>query len=244
MAGCRAGQHSLDWPDQQGLFAWCLAGGYAGRADPNHDGRVEPTELMGFLQKAMAQAGDELKVVQTPELFLPDDRRPRLSPEAKKAIRRLAAFVSQSKIDADEASREYKVAAGRAGKELEPRLLYGLVLIKLKDRDTAIQHFEELKNDQPELLVALEALTWLRFDKRSYTAAVNELAGLVGKVPKPKKPGEPYSPQGKHIFYWAGQLRQFVELVLPDAARPLVEAQASLDAAIAAHGSEALELYQ
>ena len=201
VAGCRAGQRCSDWPEKQhGLFAWCLAEAYAGRADVNHDGRVEPTELSGFLQKAMAQGGAELKVVQNAELFLPDDRPPRLSVEAKKSIRRLAAFLGQSKIDADAAGREYRVAAEQAGKEIEPRLLYGLVLTKLKDRDAAIKQLEELKSDQPDLLPALEALTFLRFDKRSYVPAVTELAGLVGKTPSPKSPASSTPPRPSISF--------------------------------------------
>ena len=45
-------------PQQQhGLFAWLVAQGYAGAADKNLDHRVEPTELFGYLQDAMAAAG-------------------------------------------------------------------------------------------------------------------------------------------------------------------------------------------
>ena len=51
VASCRAGQRGQTWPSKgHGLFAWCLAEGYTGRADTNRDGRIEPTELFGYLQ--------------------------------------------------------------------------------------------------------------------------------------------------------------------------------------------------
>ena len=92
MASCQKGQRGLDLPDKgHGLFAWCLAEGYGGAADANRDTLVEPTELFAYLQKVMPAAGAQ--DAQTPELFLPDDRPPRLSEAAKTSIRKLARYV-------------------------------------------------------------------------------------------------------------------------------------------------------
>ena len=245
VASCTNGQRGLAWTDKgHGLFAWCLAQGYSGLADANRDNRLEVTELFGYLQQAMAKGSSELKGAQTPELFLPDDRPPRLTEDAKKAVRRLAAFLTQTRVDVDSAGHEYAVARKLAGKEIEPRLMYALVLLKAKDRDSALAYFEELKSENPDLLLPLQGLVWVRFDKRAYPAGVNELAGLVRHIPKPKTPAEEYSPEARHVFFWAGQLRGFVSSAVQDAGRPMAEALSNLDAAVAAHGPKAEELYQ
>jgi serine/threonine-protein kinase len=244
VASCRAGQRGLDWPSKgHGLFAWCLAEGYSGLADANRDTRLEPTELFDYLQKTMPAAAAQMKGVQTPELFLPDDRPPRLSDAAKKAIRGLAAHFGQSKFDDTAVRREYAGAEKEAGKEVEPRLLYGLLLIKAKHREAAMKVFEDLKSDQPALLLPLRAIAWLDVDKRNYPLAGSALAELINKVPKPQKAADPYSPEAKSIFLWAGQLRQFMALTAQDSSPALAESLANVDAAVATHRAEAGQLY-
>ena len=210
IASCKAGQHAADWPEKQhGLFAWLLAQGYTGAADANRDGRIEPTELFDYLQGAMAAAGRQLKVAQAPELFLPDNRPPRLSDDAKAAIHRLAAYLGEDKIDLKGAQKEYDAAAAAAGKEPEPKMLWGLVLLKDKHRDQALKRFDQLRLEQPDLLPPLMAIAWARFDRRTYQAGVDGLAAVVAAIPPPKKPGQPYTDALEQTFFWIGQLREF-----------------------------------
>ncbi len=114
VASCQKGQRGLDLPEKgHGLFAWLLAEGYGGAADANRDTLVEPTELFAYLQKGMPAAAAE--GIQTPELFLPDDRPPRLSEAARTSIRKLAGYADQLKVNVDEASQEYDTALQAAG---------------------------------------------------------------------------------------------------------------------------------
>ena len=243
VASCQQGQRELQTPDKQhGLFAACLAEGYGGAADAHHNTRVEPTELFAYLQKAMA-ADSQGK--QTPQIFLPDDRPPRLTEAAKAAIRHMADLAARAKIDPDELEQDYASAAQLAASEPEPRLVYGLVLMKRKDgegREKAIQHFQTLKSDMPDRLLPYAALAWLRLEKRSYAAAVSELAAMIAKVPKPQGGETSYSPETKYLFGWAGRLREFAAGV-NEPSRPLGEASAALDAAVFAHGQQAVQFY-
>ena len=117
LVSCKAGQRGQPWPEKKhGLFGWCLAEGYGGRADANRDGRVEATALFEFMQKAMAAAAGELKIAQTPELILPDARPPRLSEDAKKAIRKLAADLEEPKVDSKAGQEDFTAAAEACGK--------------------------------------------------------------------------------------------------------------------------------
>jgi serine/threonine-protein kinase len=243
IASCRQGERGIDLADRQhGLFAACLTEGYDGEADANRDTHIEPTELFAYLQKEMA-ANSQGK--QAPELFLPDDRPPRLTEDAKKAIRRLADHAAQTKIDPDALEQEYNEAVQAAGSEPEPRLMYGLLLMKRKDgegREKAMQHFQVVKSQMPDRILPYAALAWLRMDKRTYAAAVNELTAMVAKIPKLSAADTAYSAEAKFLFRWSGQLREHAAGV-SETALPLREALAGLDTAIAAHGPEATELY-
>ena len=242
VASCQKGQHGLDAADKQhSLFAACLAEGYGGAADIHHDTRVPPAELFAFLQKQLSVASQGK---QTPQIFLPDDRPPRLSEAAKKEIRHLADYAAQAKPDADAVEQDYQAALQAAGAEPEPKLVYGLLLMKRKDsegREKAIQHFQSMKSEMPQRLLPYAALAWLRMEKRTYPAAVHELAAMIAKIPSPPPPD--MAGEANYLFSWAGQLRDHAAGV-SEPSRQLGEALAALDAAVAAHGKTAVSLYE
>ena len=221
---------------RHGVFAWLLAQGFAGDADKNLDNLLEPTELFGYLQEAMVQ----LKVSQTPELFLPDNRPPRLNEEARAAIRRLASRIRQNRVNLPEAESEYAIAVKAAGKEIEPKLLYGLLLMKNKQRDPARQQFDAIKRQHPDHLLPLQGIIWVWIEKRKYSSGMDALLELVSKVPRPKQP-DTYSQPRQQIFYWAGQLREFIALVAKEGRRPSATA---LDEAVSRHNADARRLYE
>ena len=232
VASCRKGQRGLDLPDKEhGLFAWCLAEGYGGAADANRDTLVEPTELFAYLQKNMPAAG-----TQAPKLFLPDDRPPRLSEAAKTAIRKLAGYADQLNVNLDAATEEYDAALKAARAEAEPRLLYGLVLLKKKEREQAVRHFEVMKSELPNQLLPYAGLAWLRMEKRAYLTAIHELTNMTNKI------ANPVSPPSPDPFEWAGQLREYAAGV-GEPSRQFSDAVAALDAAVAARGTQAAALY-
>ena len=104
---------------------------------------------------------------QTPRLFLPDNRPPRLSADAKKAIRALARKISAGPVK--DAKSLFDEAQKLAGNQVEPKVLYGLALLKTpKQRAEALAYFETLKTEQADLLPVLQSLAWLSFDKRAF----------------------------------------------------------------------------
>lgn len=245
VASCRAGQRGLADPRHgQGLFAWSLAEGFSGKADTNFDNRLETTELFAFLQKTMAVAAAGFHAQQAPELILPDNRPPRLSEEAKQAIRILAAKVHQNRVELSEASNQYKNACKLAGSQPEPKILYGLVLLRAKDRDAAFRVFEQLKKEQPDLAISWQANAWLRFEKRAYASGIQELIGLTAKIPKPCRPSDRYSDDAQEMFSWIGQMREFAASAVPESQQPSPAVLTSLDAAIGDCGRQAEQCYQ
>ena len=86
ITNCKEGEQGNDWPAKHhGLFGFTLAEGYSGTADANRDGRIEVSELFAMLTQSMTAAAAEVKHQQTPQLFLPDTKPPRLTEEAKLA---------------------------------------------------------------------------------------------------------------------------------------------------------------
>jgi len=245
VASCSTGQRGLTWQDKgHGLFAWCLARGYAGGADKDRDTWVDPAELTAFLQQQMASAGKQLQAIQTPALFAADNRPPRLSEEAKKALRKLAEYAQQEKIDLDAVDQQYAATAKSAGLEPEPKLLYGLLLLKGKRREEARGQFTELKSERPDWLIPLQAAAWAWFDERGYTAGISELRELPSRISKLVAAGQQYPEHLDQLLAWTGQLRQFAEIAAERGSRLPPQSLAELDAAVAALGPQAQKLYE
>ncbi|MBN1393918.1 MAG: protein kinase [Pirellulales bacterium] len=239
IASTKAGRRgALASEKDHGLFAAVAARGYAGAADKDRDLRLEPTELFGYLQEAISTAD------QSPRLFLPDNRPPRLSEEAKTDIRRLAAYLEQSRIDLEAAEKDYRAALRSAGEEIEPRLLFGLVLMKQKQRDAAAKHFEEIHLQRPELLLPAEAVAWIRFERRDYSAGVDKLIELASKAPEPSNNRQPFFEDPREMFFWIGQLREFAAAAVDELRRPPAASLAESDAAVAGRGDEARRRYE
>lgn len=245
LGSCTAGQRGLVWDAQRhGLFAWCLAKGYAGSADKDRDKRVDPAELSAFLKDQMATLSKQLGGVQTPALVEADNRPPRLTEEAKRQICKLAEYLQQDRIDFDAFSQQYVVTSKAAGKEPEPMLIYALVLLKGRQREEARELFAGLKFEHPDWLLPLQGTAWAWFEERNYGAGISELREMVSKISKLKLAGEQHPEQARKLLNWTGRLREFVAITAEKGLRPPSQSLAELDAAVAAQGKTAESLYQ
>ncbi len=243
IVSCQTGQQGQFSPEKKhSLFAYALGEAFSGKADRNQDTLLETTELSEFLAATMKDAQGKL-AAQSPKLFLPNLTPPRLSENAKQAIRRLLGFLKQEPISMDGATQAYQEAQKLAGNEIEPKLAFGLCVLKSKDRDEAFQFLQQLKIERPTLLLPLQGMAWLRFEKQTYNAGVVDLTELAGAVPKRKKPGEPLSEEVEKLCYWMGQLREFAAEVPEGNYKAKPDSVQKLDEAVAAHGDDAVRLY-
>ncbi len=175
--------------------------------------------------------------------MLPDDRPPRLSEEAKTAIRRLAMHLRAAQLNPETIYPNYPAARELAGEESEPRLMYGLLLLRARDRNDTAPHFEELSLERPGLLLPLQGIAWMQFDLRRYPTGVTQLAELVGRIPVPED-GEEYDAHALSVFMWAGRLREFAASAVPDAWQGAGQPLDRLDAAVAGHGLDARKAFE
>ena len=214
IASCKAGERGVDLIERrQGRFADSLAQAYAGAADKNGDNRIAPVELFEYLSTALA--GDASP--QTPTLFLPDDTPPRLTEAAKLAIRKLAGNLSITKPDLAKTQADFENAEKLAGKEPEAKLIYGLALLKMKKDVEALKIFDELKTEQPNHWLPLEAAVWLRYRRQDFSGGVSDLLQLVGKLAASEAESA-NATQG--VANWSGRMREFAATAASDQRRP------------------------
>ena len=136
-----------------------------------------------------------------------------------------------------------------AGKELEPKLLVGLMFLKvntLKTREAADATFGQLNASNPEQVLPALALGWIRFQQQGYQAGVDMLADGVSRIPALKNPNATHPEVLQHTFQWLGQLREFAATAAntsPGARRASEDSLKALDAAIAGRGGDAQQFY-
>jgi len=229
IAACAAGQGSI--LDANGtVFNAALVEAYQGKADENRDGRIEVGELYAYLSRQVPVLAQNK---QTPRIFVPDNRPPRLSDEAKTAVRQLAAMVLQENLDVRVVNDAYRSALKLAGKEPEPTLLYALVQIKMGQTAEAQRVLEALKLERPRELVSYLGLAWVKLLRRDYNGAVAELNAFVQNWESSQVKSDPgqivTQLDGNRMFSVVGQLREFAERVPEDAERPNAAAFQQLD---------------
>lgn len=223
------GNHESTAP--AGLVA-ALAAGLAGPADPNRDNDCTVAELHDYLQSAGATN-------PPPRLILPETTPPRLTDDAKEAIRRIAASVTKQKIDPAEARALITAAEQLAPKEPEPKLLGGILLLKAREHAEALSYLEAAVAQNPKLPIAWEVRAWAHFDKLNYSGGINDLALLIRNLP-----AGPLPESLRRAIPWVGRLREFSASVAAPDRRPAAAAIEALDAAVVARGPDVIKLYQ
>lgn len=226
IASCSAGQRAQDERTKNhGRFAMQVAAGLAGKADKEQENRVDAAELAEFLTASFAGSS----APQTPVLILPDNTPPRLTEEAKTAIRKLASNLLVPRFDMKKAEEEYAAAQQLAEKQPEPKLIYGLVLLKAKKEPDALHVFEELKPAAPDSVVPPMASAFLHFRKQDITSGILDLQQLLGKL----TPSGDGAQEGKFeiaLASWAGRVREYATAAAPEQRRPAQGLVDALDA--------------
>jgi hypothetical protein len=216
---------------KEAALAAALSGALAGAADADRDNHVTAAELNEYL-KSSAGAG-------TVRLILPDTTPPRLSDDAKSAIRRLAASASKEKVDKADATLLTIAAEKLAPKQPEPRLLGGILMLKARQHSEALAYLEQVVADHPRTPLAWELMAWAHFDKLNFSGGLNDLAQLVRNLPEGK-----LSDNDRRALVWAGRLREFAGTAAAPDRRPGSSAIADLDRAITERGTEAVAAFE
>ncbi|NMC20101.1 MAG: hypothetical protein GYA33_06730 [Thermogutta sp.] len=244
VAGASAGEAASIASDGTATsFGRAVALAYQGDGDENRDGRLDPTELLGFVNKILPQtvpAG----VSQTVRLFLPDNRPPRLSEEAKAAIRALGAMITMQDVNLQIADEAFRSAAKGIESQPEPFLLYGLLLVKNRQMPEAVRYLEPLKVSHPAEPLPYLLLAWIKVFRRDYRGALGEMRAFVEHWPQRSEVPYPTTELDlSRTVFWLGQMREFIEGTAEDRERPLPIDLQGLDDAVRSLGAEAAQAY-
>jgi hypothetical protein len=245
IAGSRVGERPQESADgDHGRFAWTLADAFSGRGDKNRDNRLEITELYEYVEEKMTAlaSGDAL---QRPALFLPNSAPPpRLSPEAREAIRSVLAGAQRSRLDAKQLQAQFEAAVEIAGSEPEPRLAYALALYRHRQLDEALAPLEDLKASHPQLLLSHQLATWIQVNRRAYLTVMSNLYQMGSQIKPPKKPGDLWDEPQLRLLDWMGRMREFTMLVAGAGDDSRVEQQAQrIDSLVSNLGAMPHERY-
>ncbi|GAB4131151.1 MAG: hypothetical protein Kow0040_10100 [Thermogutta sp.] len=244
VAGASAGESATIAADGTGTsFGRAVALAYQGDGDENRDGKLDPTELLGFVNKVLPQtvpAGSR----QTVKIFLPDNRPPRLSEDSKAAIRTLAAMITMQDVNPQIADEAFRNASKGIESEPEPFLLYGLLLVKNRQLPEAVRYLEPLKVSHPAEPLPYLLLAWIKVFRRDYRGALGEMQAFVEHWPRRAEATYPTTELDlPRTVFWLGQLREFIEGVADERERPLPIDLQSLDDAVRSLGNEAAQAY-
>jgi hypothetical protein len=209
-----------------------LPAGFTGAADPNRDNQITFSELNDYLKSSESNAGRVRS-------FMPDTTPPRLSDDAKQAIRRLAALASRQRYDKPDVQALIANAEQLAPKQPEARIVGAIVLLKHKDFDEAQRLIGIVTTEQPKQSLAWEISAWGKFEKYNYSGGLNDLVQLMQNLPSEK-----LSEADRRAVLLAGRLREFSAGVEHQGdRRPPAAVIAALDAAVNTRGPEVRALF-
>ena len=141
---------------------------------------------------------------QTPEIFLPNNAPPRLTEADESRHPAFGRFRGAGEVDPDELGQNYATAAKAAGGEPEPRLIYGLLL--MRNAKTAKDAKRQSNTSRPSsprcTTVCCPMRRWVLALARSKPGttprSMNELTAMVAKIAK--------SPTDDAEYSWRGQV--------------------------------------
>ena len=229
---------------EQTAFGTAIYEAFSGKADRERDSQVQITELTNYITKRTAKLAGLAQGKQSPVLFTPDDRPPRILPDDKEAIINLLTEFTKKEIDPIiliETGRQLKE---RTNGQPEPLLATGIILIKSFKMNQALEILEQVRLQNQECLLAHQAVIWLHLNKRRYDLAGAKLNQMLQQVVVPEA-GEAHDPTDLKKFKWAGAVRELVGGSSDWNHRVPEESDLTqCDMIVAKHGSKAIEMYQ
>ncbi|HZN34971.1 MAG TPA: protein kinase [Pirellulaceae bacterium] len=221
---------SVPATDAPAALVEALATGALGAADPNRDNLITLAELTDYLKSSAASSV---------RLILPETTPPRLTDDAKEAIRRVAAAVAQQKIDSTDAMFLISAADRLAPKQPEPKLVGGILLLKARQHNDAIDHLAQVVAQYPRTPLAWEVSAWARFEKLNFTGGISDLTQMIRNLPEGTLPDA-----DRRAIPWVGRLREFAANAASVDRRPPPAAIEALDAAVATRSEDVQMLYR
>jgi serine/threonine protein kinase len=214
LANCSAGEVGYPMPNQQrGAFINAVVAALGGQADADNDSRVSSKELAAFVSPHVSKLLGTTKP-QTPAVFWPDPKPPRLSAEAQTAVLRLFDHFSRTQ---DVAKPDFEEAAKLCAGQPDAHLVYALLLLKYDNSPLANQVLDQVRIAHPNIPPTHEMLAWLTFRRGELKQGVTQLERLVRALPQSNEPSD--QEYAIHAASFAGRMTGFGMFVAVPARR-------------------------
>ena len=229
---------------EQTVFGAAICEAFSGSADRERDLQVQITELTNYVTKRTSKLANSVQGKQTPFLFTPDDRPPRILPDDKQAIIELLTEFAEKEIDPMILIETGRRLKERTNGQPEPMLATGIILIKSFKMNQALVVLEKVRLENQDCLLAHQSVVWLHLYKRQYDLAGTKLQQMLGRIDVPED-GEAHDPVVLKKFEWAGSVRELVGGSSDWNQRvPEESVLTQCDSIVASHGSKAIEMYR
>lgn len=229
----------------RGLFGYQVAQAFSGEADLEKDFKVEITELADYVIDQVSTQSKKADAAQTPFLFVPDSRPPRLSEASKREIITLLSQFGKDMTKKEIIASSHKIAQG-ASSQPEPMLACGLLLIKKGKTREAFEILENVRLNHPKHMLVKQSVIWIHYNRRHYKQGCELLRDLLESVPLPEE-GAQYDSNTLVKFEWAGRLRELGEASAAWAKSsrvPTPDSLAGCDEAVKKHGTIPMQRYE
>lgn len=248
LANAQPGDQTVDASDTSGRsgFGDSLTKAFAGEADRERDGRVEITELSGYVVDEVTSLANSKNQKQSPVLFTPDDRPPRLSQRNKEDIISLLTTFSQTRLDSKVAEQVINTGfqlSAECNEEPEPMLATGIILIKFFKMKDALEILEQVRLKHRDCLLAHQGVIFVHLYKKHYDEAGMKLREMLDQIPLLEE-GQKHTETVKKKFAWAGSVRELIGSAKWNKRLPDASVLEECDKLVARHGKEYETLYQ
>jgi serine/threonine-protein kinase len=197
---------AVDDQQKHGQFGLQLARALSQDADVDDDTQVTGDELYRFLREQLAVAN------QTPVLFPPDTRPPRLTREAADAVRSLLAEVSRLR-DSPELESNYQRAQQLCDKQPDAQLAYALIKLRRGRTGESLDAFRAILGAHPNALAAYHAAIYQHLAKKEWVAAAELVERMVNQIVAVGPTSSQYIAE---LLRFAGTSRGFVAALAGD----------------------------
>ena len=230
--------------EKQTVFGAAICEAFSGSADRERDSKLEITEITNFVTKRTQKLASSVQGKQSPLLFTPDDRPPRILPDDKEAIIELLTEFTNKNTSPLRLVETGEKLKRQTNGQPEPMLATGIILIKLFKMNEALEVLEQVRLQNRDCLLAHQSVVWLHLYKRQYDQAGIKLQEMLRQVVVPED-GEAHDPVVLNKFKWAGSARELIAGSSDWSQRvPEGSVLSQCDTIIGKHGTKAGEMYQ
>jgi hypothetical protein len=181
----------------------------SGKGDSDSNHQLSGQEFAAFVAAEVPRLRGTAAKPQTPVAFWPDAKPPRISPEAREALLKLAEYLSRPPQES--AVEDFEEASRLCAGQPDAHLIYSMLLIRQEKTPAAMLMLDQVRLSAPDSCVAHELSAWLTFRRGEMKQGVAQLELLIKSLPQSEEPAD--QQYTVHAASLAGRMTGFARYV-------------------------------